>query len=222
MERGSHDSEETGTGNSKGHAGRADTRKLIETGVEIFGRYNFEATTTRMLADRAGVNLAAIPYHFKSKEGLYHAVVRHIVEQVTAAYRSTINEINETLEKSNCSNSECFAMFSRLLNTMVLTILGAQEAKSWAGIILREQMEPTSAFDIIYEGVMQPVLECCLALVSRILHRQPDDPEAMLRVIAIVGQVLIFRTSREAIVRNLQWKGYSRTEIQDVQSGSQW
>jgi hypothetical protein len=145
-------------------------------------------------------------------------VVRHIVEQATPAYRSAVAEINETLAKSSCSSSECFAMLSRILNTMVTTILGTPEAKSWAGIILREQMEPTRAFDIIYEGVMQPVLQCCLALVARILHRQPDDPETMLSVIAIVGQVLIFRTSREAVIRSLQWKGYSRREIQAVQS----
>ncbi len=198
--------------------GERTRQKLIEAGVEIFGRYNFEATTTRMLADRVGVNLAAIPYHFKSKEGLYHAVVRHIVDQATPAYRSAVAEINEALAKSSCSGSECFAMLSRILNTMVSTMLGTPEAKSWAGIILREQMEPTSAFDIIYEGVMQPVLQCCLALVARILHRQPDDPETMLSVIAIVGQVLIFRTSREAVIRSLQWKGYSRREIQAVQS----
>ena len=206
-----------GPGMRDGMPGERTRQKLIEAGVEIFGRYNFEATTTRMLADRVGVNLAAIPYHFKSKEGLYHAVVRHIVEQATPAYRSAIAEINKTLEKSDCSSSECFAMFSGLLNTMVLTMLGTPEAKSWAGIILREQMEPTRAFDIIYEGVMQPVLQCSLALVARILHRQPDDPEVMLRVIAMVGQVLIFRTSREAVVRTLQWKGYSRREIQAVQ-----
>ena len=114
--------------------GERTRQKLIEAGVEIFGRYNFEATTTRMLADHAVVNLAAIPYHFKNKEGLYRAVVRHIVEQATAVYRSTITEINESLEKPECSDSECFAMFSKLLNTMVLTILGTPEAKSWAGL----------------------------------------------------------------------------------------
>jgi AcrR family transcriptional regulator len=197
--------------------GERTRQRLIEAGVEIFARYNFEATTTRMLADRAGVNLAAIPYHFKSKEGLYHAVVRHIVEQATAAYRPAIAQINETLARADCSGLECFSMLSRVLNTMVSTILGTPEAKSWAGIILREQMEPTAAFDIIYEGLMLPLMRCCLALVARILHRQPDDPEIMLRVIAIVGQVLIFRTSREAVVRSLHWEGYSQREIETVQ-----
>jgi TetR/AcrR family transcriptional regulator, regulator of cefoperazone and chloramphenicol sensitivity len=207
-----------GPGNQDSVRGERTRQRLIEAGVEIFGRYNFEATTTRMLADRAGVNLAAIPYHFNSKEGLYHAVVSHIVEQAAAAYRPAVAQINESLEKSDCSGSECFAMLSKVLNTMISTILGTPEAKSWAGIILREQMEPTTAFDIIYEGLMLPVLRCCLALVGRILHREPDDPETMLRVIAIVGQALIFRTSREAVIRSLNWEGYSQREIEMVQT----
>ncbi len=200
----------------KGMTGERTREKLIRTGLEVFGRYNFEATTTRMLADRAGVNLASIPYHFKSKEGLYHAVVRHIVEQASAAYRPAVAEINEALQKTSCSKPECFAMLSRLLNIMVLTILGVPEAKSWAGIILREQMEPTKAFDIIYEGLMQPLIQINLTLAARILDRQPNDPEVMLRAIAIVGQVLIFRTSCEAIIRTLHWEGYSRKEIDGV------
>ncbi|MGB6064162.1 MAG: CerR family C-terminal domain-containing protein [Desulfomonilaceae bacterium] len=200
----------------KGMAGEWTRQKLIQTGVEVFGRYNFEATTTRMLANRAGVNLASIPYHFKSKEGLYHAVVHHIVEQASAAFRPPVAEISEALQKTSCSKPECFAMLSRLLNVMVLTMLGTPEAKSWAGIVLREQMEPTSAFDIIYEGLMQPLIQVYLTLTARILDRQPDDPEVKLRVIAIVGQVLVFRAWREAIIRTLHWEGYSPEEIDAV------
>ncbi len=41
-----------GPGARDGLPGERTRQKLIEAGVEIFGRYNFEATTTRMLADR--------------------------------------------------------------------------------------------------------------------------------------------------------------------------
>ncbi len=201
----------------EGVPGKSTRGKLIEAGVQIFARHNFEATTTRMLADRAGVNLAAIPYHFKSKEGLYHEVVRHIVEQASAAYGPAIAQIHETLEESACSGPECFALLSRLLKTMVATILGTPEAKNWAGIILREQMEPTKAFDIIYGDLIEPVRQCCSALVARILDRSPDDPETTLHVFTIVGQVLMFRVSREAVVRSMQWKGYSEKEIDTIQ-----
>ncbi len=197
--------------------GERTRQKLIEAGVEIFGRYNFEATTTRMLANHAGVNLGAIPYHFKSKEGLYHAVVHNIVEQGMRVYRPTLAETNRRLENSDCSDSECFGLLSKLLNATILFMLGTPEASSWAGIVLREQMEPTKAFDIMYEGLMRPVFQCCSALVARILDRQPDDPETVLRVIAILAQVLIFHTLREAVVRSLDWEGYSPQEIETVQ-----
>src|SRR5215469_9555618 len=60
----------------------ADTRRrLIETAIEVFATHGYDGTSTRLLAERAGVNLPAIQYHFGSKEGLYRAVVEHIVQR---------------------------------------------------------------------------------------------------------------------------------------------
>jgi AcrR family transcriptional regulator len=64
---------------------RAATRnRLLAAGLELFGRDGFDAVTTRQIADAAGVNQAAIPYHFGGKEGVYRAVTDHIAT-VTAA-----------------------------------------------------------------------------------------------------------------------------------------
>ena len=52
-------------------------RRLIEAGMLLFGLHGLEATSTRALAMEAGVNLAAIPYHFGGKKGLYLAVLEH-------------------------------------------------------------------------------------------------------------------------------------------------
>ncbi len=198
--------------------GERTRQKLINAGMEIFGKNNFEATTTRMLADHAGVNLAAIPYHFKSKEGLYLAVIRHIVEEGGGPIRSVVAGINRALEESDSASDECFKMLDSLLNAMISTILGVPEARSWAGIVLREQMEPTKAFDIIYSEVILPVQRCCFGLIARILGRSPDEPEIMLKGMTILGQVLFFRMAREAVVRTLEWEGYSLQEIKAVQN----
>jgi TetR/AcrR family transcriptional regulator, regulator of cefoperazone and chloramphenicol sensitivity len=198
--------------------GERTRQKLIQAGIEIFGKYNFEATTTRTLADRAGVNLAAIPYHFKNKEGLYHAVIRHIVEDGGRSIRSAVSEINKELEQGEASPDHCFTMLCRLLSEMVSTMLGIPEAKSWAGIVLREQMEPTKGFDIIYGELILPVQLCCFRLIARIMNGNPDDPEIMLKAMTILGQLLIFRMAREAVVRTLKWEGYSPAEIGAVQN----
>ncbi len=56
----------------------AETReKLVEAALQVFAERGFEGATTRAIVDRAGVALAALPYHFKTKELLWRAVADH-------------------------------------------------------------------------------------------------------------------------------------------------
>src|SRR5487761_1966177 len=68
-------------GNPRGEDTR---RRILDTALALFGSLGFEATTTRALAERAGVNLPAIQYYFGSKEGLYRAVIQQIAERIEA------------------------------------------------------------------------------------------------------------------------------------------
>src|SRR5260221_11448270 len=55
------------------HRGEDTRRRILDTAIEEFAAVGYEAASTRALAERAGVNLPAIPYYFGSKEGLYRA-----------------------------------------------------------------------------------------------------------------------------------------------------
>jgi len=44
--------------------------KILKAADELFGSSGFDATTTREIAERSGVNKALIHYHFKSKDFL--------------------------------------------------------------------------------------------------------------------------------------------------------
>ena len=68
-------------GNARGEDTR---RRVLNAALDLFGSLGFEATSTRMLAERAGVNLPAIQYYFGSKEGLYRAVIQQIVDRIEA------------------------------------------------------------------------------------------------------------------------------------------
>ena len=59
-------------------ADRPDTReRLIRATLEVLYQDGFDQTTTRRIAERAGVNLQLIQYHFKGKEGLIAAAQEH-------------------------------------------------------------------------------------------------------------------------------------------------
>ena len=69
----------------------AETRaQLIEAALDVFGRLGYEGASTREIAKTANANLAAIVYHFGSKEALYIAVAEHVVASILAKIGPTL------------------------------------------------------------------------------------------------------------------------------------
>ena len=52
--------------------------RLVEAALHAFATHGFEGATTRDIARRAGVALAALPYHFTTKEALWRAAADRI------------------------------------------------------------------------------------------------------------------------------------------------
>src|SRR5688572_32520929 len=53
----------------------ATKTKILDTAEALFMTHGFEATSLRSITASAGVNLAAVNYHFGSKEELFEAVL---------------------------------------------------------------------------------------------------------------------------------------------------
>src|ERR1700752_3315664 len=49
--------------------------RILDAAEKLFVEHGFEATSLRSLTSAAGVNLAAVNYHFGSKEELFQAVL---------------------------------------------------------------------------------------------------------------------------------------------------
>lgn len=61
-----------------------DTRQcLIEAGLACFAEYGYDATSIRLVASMAGKNSSLISYYFKNKEGMYRAVIQHLLTRFT-------------------------------------------------------------------------------------------------------------------------------------------
>jgi len=56
------------------HAGEASRARLLQCGLRLFAQQGYTKTSTRELAEAAGVNVASISYYFGDKAGLYRAV----------------------------------------------------------------------------------------------------------------------------------------------------
>lgn len=58
--------------------------RILDAAEELFMQHGFEGASMRMLTAQAGVNLAAINYHFGSKDALIEAVFRRRLDAMNA------------------------------------------------------------------------------------------------------------------------------------------
>jgi AcrR family transcriptional regulator len=73
-----------------------DTRdRLVEAALDVFASHGFEGATTREIARRAGVALAALPYHFTTKEALWKAAADRIFGQLGEAFRRRLEGLED-------------------------------------------------------------------------------------------------------------------------------
>ncbi len=202
----------------KGQRGDDARRRLIDAAIEAFGERGFEGTSTRMLAEKAEVNLAAILYYFGGKEGLYRAAAQHIVDRTVEQMLAVTAEIESALKTAPLSRSDALRLLHGFLNTFATLIISPGEADAWSQFVMREQIHPGAAFEILYDGFMRKALELCTALLGCLLNQPKTDTALRIRAQAIMGQILFFRTSRTANLRGLGWKEFTGERVKLIQS----
>jgi TetR/AcrR family transcriptional regulator, regulator of cefoperazone and chloramphenicol sensitivity len=82
--------------------------KIIDSAIECIEKYGLQATTTRRIAETAGVNAAAINYYFRSKAALLNKVT-----QVTLANAFDPNAIANA--QGDGFREKCASIFDDLL-----------------------------------------------------------------------------------------------------------
>ena len=65
--------------------------RLLETATELFAEKGYAATSVREIVEKAGVSKPVLYYYFKSKEGLFYA----ILEWAAEVQQEILNEIFE-------------------------------------------------------------------------------------------------------------------------------
>ncbi len=194
----------------------AETRqRLLEAGLDVFGRHGFEGASTRQIAKEAGANLAAIVYHFGSKEALHVAVAEHIVGRVGALIGPRLAAA--ATPEALATREGARAALVTLLEAYADMLLGEAEAERWARFIVREQMQPSPAFEVIF-GMMSRGHAIATQLVAVAIGRDAADDAVRLRAFTLMGQVLIFRLANTMVVRTMDWPGIGAAQRASIKA----
>lgn len=190
--------------------------RLTEVAIDLFGRDGMNAVGTRAIADAAGAQMSAITYHFGGKEGLYLACAGHIAAQMRAR-TAPLLELARTACAKSGGPTEARAAILAMLGGFV-SIMMSDDIAPAAAFIVREQMNPTPAFAILFDNAMRPLIERMGELLQRIAANRLSREQLRIRTVALVGQVLAFRFARATLMRATEWKSVGAREIGQVRA----
>jgi TetR/AcrR family transcriptional regulator, regulator of cefoperazone and chloramphenicol sensitivity len=185
----------------------SDTKKrIIETAGNIFAELGFQNTTVREICKQAGVNIAAINYHFGDKKGLYLAVLKYGKD---SAFQRHPLEIMP---------DKPFSPEDRLKDFVSRFIGRVRECHEgefpWVRkLIAHELLRPTEGLDMVAEEGIKPIFKALSAIVREILGRDATEDTINLCCASIVSQSLFFFYAQPMIKRLFPGKDYTDTKL---------
>ena len=169
----------------------ATEARILETAGHVFAETGFQAAKVRDICRRAGVNLAAVNYHFGDKLGLYKEVLRY-----AACAAGNAASFNPVLP-GRTPEAKLRAFVHGLLQHMY-----GEERPAWpVRLMTHELAQPTPAFEAVVDQVIRPRHEAIRGLVGGLIGRPADDRQTRLCAQSIMGQIIIYAHGREVLKR---------------------
>ena len=151
-------------------------QKLLDAAIDAFSENGFKGTSTRDIADRAGVHHPLITYHFKNKDQLWRAAADRIFREFNISLVKAMAEIPEIDAKAR---AEAF------VRTYVHY---AHSQPALHKIILQESSHPSGRLDWLIKNHLRPLFEevvKSLAELQRLGIAPPGDPALLFNMIRV-------------------------------------
>lgn len=189
---------------------------LLDCAIRLFGQHGYSAVSTRMLAEHAEVNVAAIKYHFGSKEGLYIGAIDAITELLQPGM-AMIKQISTQAKKiAGDDPTRRAQVISEIVDSILTIFLTLPRLQVAIPFVLRELFVPGPHFDRFYTAVPEQVHHILTDLVAWILNIEPESDLAKIRTHALIGQIIIFHLGRPILLRRLGTDDYSEQNIDEI------
>lgn len=159
---------------------------LLLAAGELFAEHGVEGTTIRAIAEKCKANIAAVNYHFGSKENLYMVVIRHVLEQ-TRCYRA--EELMRRRQDWADDPVKCAEALYRIVEEHVQQFFTGIHPRWYGRIFMHILLQPTPVIWEIMEELVMPNINC-LRQVLQCCRPGMNNEEADLWVDSLMGQLI--------------------------------
>ncbi len=145
--------------------------RILDAAEELFMQHGFEGTSMRLLTTKAGVNLAAVNYHFGSKHALVEAVFRRRLDPMNVA---RIAELDK-LEASEPAASPEAIIRAFITPSLRLLADGKDGGRNFIRLLGRGYTEPNKQVRQLIGQMYAPAMQRYKAALERALPQMPRE-----------------------------------------------
>jgi AcrR family transcriptional regulator len=147
--------------------------RILDAAEELFMQHGFEGTSMRVLTAKAGVNLAAVNYHFGSKDALIEALFRRRLDPMNAERSRTLEALEAEAKGKALAPDAIIRAFVRPGLSHLEDAKGG--GRNFIRLLGRTYSEPNKPIRVLIGQLYAPAMERYKAALERALPQMPRE-----------------------------------------------
>ncbi len=167
--------------------------RLFEAAITEFSERGYAGASVRQICHRAKANLAAIKYHFGSKDGLYREVLR----AATAAFAQ-----QQELDDDAVAAPDREEAVRLLIRQQLMVLLRKDKTTRYLRLFAWENISPSPVFREFVASERIPILSLADKVVRMFLPPSVPREEVLVATIWLLNQTAPFIRSHQLLSRS--------------------
>lgn len=131
-------------------------QKLLDAAIQAFSENGFKGTSTRDIAERAGVHHPLITYHFKNKDTLWRAAADRVFKDFSRALVAALED-----HRNECPKE-------RMASLIKAYVYYAKSQPALHKVMVQEASYPNPRLDWLIETHLKPLFDATFEMLSEL------------------------------------------------------
>ena len=152
---------------------------ILAAATALFAQYGYDSATTRSIANKAGVNIATIAFHFQNKEMLCKAVRERAADDLNHYFDKTLEKVKTVIDDEAAERETILNAIELLIGSIIeLTLDHSLSAQ--IKLLFWEQMHSSKEDLVISHAAVTRCEKPLICLIAKLSPSMPYEKAVIL------------------------------------------